>query len=269
MALTIRVFVQKYKHMMTHQYSINYIVSFSWLPVVLLLGWCLLPSQAWAEDETSKSMEERSLDAHGVMSSPDPKFITEGSSARIQGVYFGVGFRQVRLNFRNNISFVSNDATTNGVAFNLGHFTESRVLEYSRHVSILELGRTLEFEDQLFNFVEVIQNNFWYFFANRIANNFYVHYGLGLQAVEVRIILKADEDASTEDASELEDSSKLSREDSLLAGMGMAYFFTDNFFIQYRLAQGNYSPLLTGQKINNVLHGSQLHTLFLQYYFSL
>ncbi len=223
----------------------------------------------WADEEKSESIEERSFGTHGVMSSPDPKFITEGSSARTQGVYFGVGFRQVRLDFRNGKSRVNNDATTNGIAFNLGHFTESRILEYSRHVTILELRNSLEFENQPFNFAEIIQNNFWYFFSNRIVKDLYVHYGLGVQALEIRLILKANQEASAEGVSEVEASDKLFREDSLIAGIGTVYFITNNFLIQYRITQGQYSPLLTGHSINNVLHGSQFHTFFLQYYFSL
>ena len=231
------------------------------------------PSSSTPASETTpttsqKSMEERSLESRGVLAIPDPKFITEGSSARTQGVYFGVGFRQVRLDFRTGRSIVNNDGALNGVAFNLGFFTETQVWEYTRHVTILDLNETLDFKDRLFNFVEVIQNSIWYFRSARLIQDLYANYGVGVQSSEVRLILKIPQTPS-EDTTNLEGSTELHREDSLLWGGGGTYFITPDFFIQYRLTQGNYSPLITGPNVDNALHATQIHTLFLQYYFSL
>lgn len=221
-----------------------------------------------ANSTLSPSMEERSLENRGVMKIPDPQFIREGSSARTQGVYFGVGFEQVRLDFRHSQTIISNDGATNGVAFNLGYFTEKQVFEYARHVTILDLGRVFVFEDQNFNFVELIQSNWWYFRGVRFTIDGYAHYGLGLQNTEARLILKASQ-TSQGDAPTLETTSELYRENSLLIGGGGSYFFTPNFFIQYRFTYGSYSPLFTGANANNALHSTQIHTLFLQYYFPL
>jgi len=130
------------------------------------------------------------------------------------------------------------------------------------------LSETLDFKDRPFNFLEVIQNNLWYFRSVKLFKDLYLNYGLGAQTSEVRLILKAP-DSSTEDTvSESEDSTELRREDSLVWGGGGAYFITPDFFIQYRFNQGNYSPLLTGPNVDNSLHATQVHTLFLQYYFS-
>ncbi len=228
---------------------------------------------------SQKSMQERSLEAQGVIAIPDPKFITEGSSGRTQGVYFGVGFRQLRLDFRNGRSIANNDGTINGVAFNLGYFAENQIWEYSRHVTILDLSETLTFKERPFNFVEVIQNNLWYFRSIKVAKDFFLNYGLGAQSAEIRLIFNVPENSTpesstpknpTEDSTPaLEDTTELRREDSLLWGGGGAYFITPDFFIQYRFTQGNYSPLLTNHSVDNALHSTQIHTLFLQYYFSL
>ncbi len=225
------------------------------------------PAKDRAQPESSNaSMEERTLEPRGVLASPEPEFVIEGSSARVPGLYFGVGFRQVRLDLRGNRSFTHNDGTSNGVAFNLGYFQSDWAFEYSRHVSLIDLNEVLVFDGRLFNFVEVIQNNFWYFFSNRLAKDFYFHYGLGFQTTEIRLIL---EDEQVSEAQDLESRSELRREDSLIFGLGLTYFITHNFSLQYRSAQGNFSPLLTGSKVHNVMHSSQLHMLFLQYYFSL
>ncbi|MBF0277980.1 MAG: hypothetical protein HQM13_09325 [SAR324 cluster bacterium] len=221
------------------------------------------------EASSQKSMRERSLEAQGVVAVPDPNFISEGSSARIQGVYFGVGFRQLRLDFRSGRSTVNNDGAINGVVFNLGHFTEARVWEYSRHVTILDLGENLEFKDRQFNFLEVIQNNLWYLRSIKMLKDLYLNYGLGVQTSEIRLILKAPNDSLETTAPAQEDSTELRREDSLVWGGGASFFITPDFFIQYRFTQANYSPLLTGPSVDNSLHATQIHTLFLQYYFSL
>ena len=241
-----------------------------WMGCFLMGFFVLQEPQAQEQAEPAPrddSMEERSLGRRGVLKIPEPEFIVQGPSARSQGIYFGVGFQQVRLDFVEGASVIGNDAATNGVAFNLGYFTAEQMLEYARHVALLELDETLVLEGQPFNFVEVIQSNWWYLRLARLTVNGYAHYGLGLQVAEARLILQ---DFQTPAEAPLPaENSKLYRENSLLVGLGGSYFFTRNFFVQYRFTFGNYSPFLTGETTEQALTSTQNHTLFLQYYFSL
>ncbi len=214
------------------------------------------------------SMEKRSLESHGVLKIPDPEFIAERASTRSQGAYFGVGFQQVRLDFREGGSIFSSDSALNGIAVNLGYFTEMFKLEYTRHAIILDLEESLKQRDVFFNNVEAIQNNFWYFRILQLNPDLYFNYGIGVQTSEVRLILKASSDVIDTDSS-LPESPELYQEGSLLFGGGFSYFVTSNFFIQYRFTYGSFSPLVTGSTINNALQSNQNHTFFLQYYFSL
>ena len=226
-------------------------------------------SEASSTDKVvTPSMEERTVESHGVLKIPEPKFITEGTKVRSQGVYLGVGFQQVRLDFREGFSILNNDSVLNGIAVNLGYFTEKFKLEYTRHVIILDLEETLTQQDVSFNAVEGIQNNFWYFRVLRLNPDLYFNYGIGVQTAEVRLILK-ESFGSVDSTSNLPDSSVLHQEGSLVFGGGLSYFFTANFFIQYRFTYGSFSPLITGPTANNALQSTQIHTLFLQYYFSL
>ena len=220
------------------------------------------------QESVSPSMEERSLETHGVLKIPDPTFITEGTSIRTLGIYFGFGFRQVRLDFREGLSILDNDSVRNGVAFNLGYFTETLNLEYTRHVTILDLQEVLTLQDVSFNAVEVIQNNFWYFRVLRLNPDLYLRYGIGVQTSEVRLIANASTN-SVDRSSISNDSSMLYQEGSLIFGGGVSFFLTSNFFIQYRYTYGIYSPLITSPNVNNALQSSQYHTIFFQYYFPL
>ncbi len=214
------------------------------------------------------SMEKRSLESHGVLKIPDPKFIAERASIRSQGAYFGVGFQQVRLDFREGGSIFSNDSALNGIAVNLGYFTEMFKLEYTRHAIILDLEESLQKQDLFFNNVEAIQNNFWYFRVLQLIPDLYFNFGIGVQTSEVRLTLKASSDLIDTDSS-LSESSALYQEGSLLFGGGFSYFLTSNFFMQYRFTYGGFSPWITGSTVKNALQSNQNHTFFLQYYFSL
>lgn len=215
-----------------------------------------------AEKAPAPNMEERSLGIRGVLKVPEPEFIQKGTSARAQGVYFGVGFQQVHLDFLEGIALSNRDAATNGVAFNLGYSTPQQAFEYVRHVVLLDVGETLVQAGQRFNFVEVTQSNWWYLRRARLTVDWSAHYGLGLQVAETRLIFQNFETPAEKD-------SKVYRENSLIAGLGSSYFLAPSFFVQYRFTYGRYSSFLTGSQAAHALSSTQNHTLFLQYYFSL
>lgn len=245
--------------------------------------------------EVKTNMESRSLDSQGVLTVPDPKFIYDGNSTWKQGVYFGVGFRQVQLEVRSRKvinpgaedeflgkrgrrSFVDTDGTVNGIAFNLGYLSEVIGYEYDRNVTILDLRRTLEFQNKTrFNFLQVIQNNFWVLFPYRIARDFYFQAGLGVQSAEIQLIQKQNtttsqtttSNTSTSTTTNNNQSSTILREDFFLGSLGLSYFVTSNFLLQYRFSMANFSPILTGSGVDNFLRASQHNTIYFEYYFGL
>lgn len=212
---------------------------------------------------------------HGVHARQQPRFIEFGPQKRERGVYFGVGFRQVRVDLREGNHIVGTDSTVNGIGFNLGYFWSASFIEYTRHVHLLEASETLKFKEDEYDHLEIIQNNFWYFLSPRISRDFYVHYGIGYQpSSEARLIRKNEEvveedSIDTEIEEDDEESEPIIRHDSMLFGFGFSYFLTSNFFIQYRLTQGNFTPIFSGQGTEVFVVSSQIHTLFLEYYFSL
>jgi len=208
----------------------------------------------------SKSMKERSFELQAVIKDPDPVFLIEGAEVRPQGGYFGTGLRSVRLDLENGKRLFNSDNNVNGGVFNLGYFTNDYLIEYSRHVSIIDQRETFPFQNHLIDFIDIVQNNLWFFFSYHSSRDLYFHYGLGAQISQV--LLKETSTGFV----------VLQREGSILLGGGISYFINPNYFVQYRFAQGFYSsllsPTLTGENVDNILDSSQIHTIFLQYYLS-
>ena len=104
-------------------------------------------------------MEERSLKSR--FSDQEPDFFVSSTSSQWIGLYFGVGFRKIRLNVLDNIIIHDSDGEANGIAFNLGYFWEDQGLEFERQTTIIRHTDPLIYEHQTGKLLEVIQNNFW------------------------------------------------------------------------------------------------------------
>ncbi|MGK5094378.1 hypothetical protein WDW89_20475 [Deltaproteobacteria bacterium TL4] len=195
------------------------------------------------------SMETRSQASRSLIS--EPKFLNQRTPSRWQGMYFGTGFRFLRFHLLDQI-VENKNIDNNGVAFNLGLLWRDKVLEYSRHASIVDSDQTLIYKGKVFNGIEVIQNNFWIFKAPRVYRDVYFYYGTGLQFAQIRFLGGED----------------LIEESSFVIGVGGTYFVTDYLLLQYRLNHSFYSPLLTQTRNQPAMAESQLHTLYWEYYFA-
>ena len=199
-------------------------------------------------------MEERSLEARTATQEPD--FFISGTSAQWIGFYFGVGFRKVKLQVADTVSITDSDGTANGIGFNLGYFWDEQVVEYERHISIVEHTESLTYQAESGEKLEVIQNNFWYIQYPKINRDLYWHYGTGLQFTKTRFAGTDSNDAY---------------EDEIALGIetGVSYFVTSNLLIYYRFALGQQLPFLSDSVSNPFLEQSQLHTIYLNYFFPL
>jgi hypothetical protein len=199
-------------------------------------------------------MEERSLETRTATQEPD--FFVSGTSAQWIGFYFGVGFRRVKLQVADTVSIWDSDGTANGIGFNLGYFWDEQVVEYERQVSIVEHSEPFTYQAESGNKLEVIQNNFWYIQYPKINRDLYWHYGTGLQFTKTRFAGTDSNDAY---------------EDEIALGIetGVSYFVTSNLLIYYRFALGQQLPFLSDSVSNPFLEQSQLHTIYLNYFFPL
>ena len=199
-------------------------------------------------------MEERSLEVRTATKEPD--FFVSGTSSKWIGLYFGVGFRKVKLEVADAVSISDSDGTANGIGFNLGYFWDEQVVEYERQISIVEHSESFTFQGEAGKKLEVIQNNFWYALYPKISRNFYLHYGGGLQFTKIRF-------AGTDSNDSFEDEIALGIES------GASYFVTPNLLIYYRFSLGQQVPFLKPSTSSHFLKQSQLHTIYLNYYFPL
>jgi hypothetical protein len=199
-------------------------------------------------------MEERSLEARTATQEPD--FFISGTSAQWIGFYFGVGFRKVKLQVADTVSITDSDGTANGIGFNLGYFWDEQVVEYERQISIVEHTESFTYQAESGEKLEVIQNNFWYIQYPKINRDLYWHYGTGLQFTKTRFAGTDSNDAY---------------EDEIALGIetGVSYFVTSNLLIYYRFALGQQLPFLSDSVSNPFLEQSQLHTIYLNYFFPL
>ena len=199
-------------------------------------------------------MEERSLEARTATQEPD--FFISGTSAQGIGFYFGVGFRRVKLQVADTVSISDSDGTANGIGFNLGYFWDEQVVEYERQISIVEHSESFTYLAESGEKLEVIQNNFWYIQYPKINRDLYLHYGTGLQFTKTRF-------AGTDSNDAYED------EIALAIETGVSYFVTSNLLIYYRFSLGQQLPFLSDSASNPFLKQSQLHTIYLNYFFPL
>ena len=199
-------------------------------------------------------MEERSLEARTATQEPD--FFVSGTSAQGIGFYFGVGFRRVKLQVADTVSISDSDGTANGIGFNLGYFWDEQVVEYERQISIVEHSESFTYLTESGEKLEVIQNNFWYIQYPKINRDLYLHYGTGLQFTKTRF-------AGTDSNDAYED------EIALAIETGVSYFVTSNLLIYYRFSLGQQLAFLSDSASNPFLKQSQLHTIYLNYFFPL
>ena len=199
-------------------------------------------------------MEERSLEERTA--TKEPKFFDSRTSDQWIGLYFGVGFRKVKLQVADAVTISDSDGEANGIGFNFGYFWDEQVLEYERQVSIVEHSESFTYQEESGQKLEVIHNNFWYIQYPKINRDFYLHYGSGLQFTKTRFAGTASNDAY---------------EDEIALGIetGFSYFVTSNLLIYYRFSLGQQLPFLTASSSNPFLKQSQLHTIYLNYFFPL
>ncbi len=199
-------------------------------------------------------MEVRSLEERTATQEPD--FFVSGTSAQWIGFYFGVGFRRVKLQVADTVSISDSDGTANGIGFNLGYFWDEQVVEYERQVSIVEHSESFTYLEESGEKLEVIQNNLWYVQYPKIRRDLYLHYGTGLQFTKIRFAGTANND---------------SYEDEIALGIetGVSYFVTSNLLIYYRFSLGQQLAYLSDSASNPFLKQSQLHTIYLNYFFPL
>ena len=199
-------------------------------------------------------MEVRSLEERTATQEPD--FFVSGTSAQWIGFYFGVGFRRVKLQVADTVSISDSDGTANGIGFNLGYFWDEQVVEYERQVSIVEHSESFTYLAESGEKLEVIQNNLWYIKYPKIRRDLYLHYGTGLQFTKIRFAGTANND---------------SYEDEIALGIetGVSYFVTSNLLIYYRFSLGQQLAYLSDPASNPLLKQSQLHTIYLNYFFPL
>ena len=199
-------------------------------------------------------MEVRSLEERTATQEPD--FFVSGTSAQWIGFYFGVGFRRVKLQVADTVSISDSDGTANGIGFNLGYFWDEQVVEYERQVSIVEHSESFTYLEESGERLEVIQNNLWYIKYPKIRRDLYLHYGTGLQFTKIRFAGTANND---------------SYEDEIALGIetGVSYFVTSNLLIYYRFSLGQQLAYLSDSASNPFLKQSQLHTIYLNYFFPL
>ena len=227
------------------------------LKCLILCCFIILVGKSYAQVPFSgekSEMEERSLEERKATKEPD--FFDSRTSAQSVGFYFGVGFRRVKLQVADKVIISDSDGTANGIGFNLGYIWDKQVLEYERQVSIVEHSESFTYQDNSGQKIDVIQNNFWYIKYTKINHDFYLHYGAGLQFTKTRFAGTASNDVY---------------EDEIALGIetGASYFVTSNLLIYYRFSTGQYLPFLTSSASNPFLKQSQLHTIYLNYFFPL
>ena len=210
--------------------------------------------QAKTDNASSSSkMEMRSLESRRVRQ--EPAFFQTGSGIRWQGVFFGVGFRHLSFGLENGQTLDSISPTKNGVAFNLGLFSEEEAYEFERQVSIVDAGRTMKVGNQSGKRLEVVQNTLSYSWFPRVLRDLYVQLGFGLQGSRSRFAATGSHTISRTDA-------------ALCLQLGTAYFATTNLMLLLRFSESRrLGPELSGE--DAFLKSSRIRTFFLNYYFAL
>ena len=233
-----------------------YLNKYIWFFLIIAITFCF-STKTHAEvnflDDAGKS-DQRGFETR--VATPDPDFFSSGTSSESIRFYFGVGFRNVKLQVANDVIISDSDGEANGIGTNLGFFWEEQAFEYERQISIIEHSNSLSYETQSGQTLEVIQNNFWYLLYPKISMNIYLHYGLGIQFTKTRF-------AATGISTSYED------EIALGAETGLSYFLMSNLKLLYRFSVGRQIPFLKTSNSSTFLKQSMLHTIFLNYYIPL
>ena len=210
-----------------------------------------------AEEHFSTELSKK--DEHSFESrvaTKEPDYLFSGTISELQGFYFGVGFRNVRIRVADNVIISDSDGEANGIGVNIGYFWEEQSVEYERQISIVEHSKSFIYESKSGQKVEVIQNNLWYVLYPKISLNFYLHYGAGIQFTKSRFAATGN---------------RMSFEDEIAMGVeaGASYFVMSNLIFYYRFSISRHIPFLKISDSSTFLKQSQLHTIFMNYYFSL
>ena len=239
-----------------NKYIFHYTIKCICILLILVISFCF-SAKIHAEEnlsiENGKS-DQRSFETR--IATPEPEFFSSWSSSESIRFYFGVGFRNVKLQVANDVIISDSDGEANGIGTNLGFFWEEQAVEYERQISIIEHSDSLSYETQTGQKLEVIQNNFWYILYPKLSMKFYLHYGAGIQFTKTRF-------AAT--------GSNTSYEDEIAIGAetGVTYFVMSNLKLFYRFSVGRQIPFLKTSDSSAFLKQSQLHTIFLNYYIPL
>ncbi len=201
-------------------------------------------------EASEPSMAERS-EAFRKPTEP-PSFLNEGRPVPWVGIYFGVGLRDVGLTLNGQPEVRSREGLSNGAGFDLGFFWDRQSLEYTRHLSFITLDAPVVLEGNTGVEVEVEQHTIWWNVFPLRWKDWHLMGGAGPQFSRVR----------------LSDTSQgYLNEASLAVGAGVAYFPSRSLMLMYR---ASYAQRLLGMSNNqSALERSQLHALFINYYFSL
>jgi hypothetical protein len=209
---------------------------------------------AQTKNHTTASMGKSNLEETRRAFS-EPSFLKEGSGLRWQGIYFGVGFRHLRLTLGSGTELISHQADQNGIGFQIGLLQEEFAYEYERQISIIDSGQLLTFENESGTRLESIQNTFSFSWYPRLMRDLHGQLGIGLQGNRSSFV---GEDSS----------SKIHSETAIQLNLGGAYFATKNLMLTIRFSQ-NWPLDLSRSENSPMLKKSQIRTLFLNYYYPL
>ena len=203
---------------------------------------------------TNNEIDQQSFKSR--FSLEEPNFSNSRTGSQWIGLYFGVGFRKVRLNVLENIMLDDSDGEANGIGVNLGYLWDEQGLEFERQTIILNHENPLSYENEESRLLELIQNNFWYIRYKKISRFFYFQYGTGVQFTKIRL-------AGTQ--------SKKLYKDEIAIGIetGISYYITSNILLLYRFSLGQQIPFISKEPQKKFLNQSQIQTLYLNYYFDL
>ncbi|MBC8257780.1 MAG: hypothetical protein H8E38_02090 [SAR324 cluster bacterium] len=217
----------------------------------------ILAGVSYAQESSSKDFKVKGKQSYESReATPEPDFFVTGTTARSQGFYFGVGFRRVRLTVADDVLILNSDGTANGVGFNLTYLWEEQMVEFERQVTIVEHSKSLTHQGKTGQRLEVVQNNLWYSLSPKINRDFYLHYGGGVQFSKIRFAATGNDETFVD-------------ETALALEAGASYFLTSNFLLFYRFSAGQQVPFLSASGSNGFLKQSQLHTIYLSYFFPL
>jgi len=199
-------------------------------------------------------MEKRSLESRTA--TPEPDFFVFDAPFQRPGYYFGVGFRKVSLKVADDVMISDSDGEANGIGINVGYYWNQQVVEFERQISIMEHTISLNYEGKSGQRLEVIQNNIWYSQYPKISRDFFLHYGIGVQFTKTRFAAIGSNELYVDEI-------------ALGIETGVSYFVTSYVFLYYRFSLGQQVPFLTATDSSPFLKQSQLHTIYLNYYYPL